>query len=65
MKSSFEAFPNLISRHPEADIPLDGVKSHLIQAGQQQFVFMQFDQDVEVPENSHEAQWGVILEGKI
>ncbi len=56
-------FPDIIASHPEADIPVDGVSSRLIQAGQQQFVFMHFDKDVEVPEHSHEAQWGVVLDG--
>jgi quercetin dioxygenase-like cupin family protein len=26
---------------------------------------MEFERDVEVPEHSHEAQWGVVLEGQI
>ena len=58
-------FPDIIAMHPSADIPIDGIKSHPVQAGQQQFVFMQFDKDIEVPEHSHEAQWGVVLDGEI
>ncbi len=58
-------FPELIKQHPSADIPVDGVHSHLIQAGNQQFVFMEFEQDVVVPTHSHNAQWGVVLEGDI
>lgn len=26
---------------------------------------MEFDEDVELPEHSHESQWGVVLEGRI
>ena len=26
---------------------------------------MEFTRDVELPEHSHEAQWGVVLEGRI
>jgi quercetin dioxygenase-like cupin family protein len=26
---------------------------------------MSFDRDAEVPEHSHEAQWGVVLDGEI
>jgi quercetin dioxygenase-like cupin family protein len=26
---------------------------------------MEFTEDVEVPEHSHEAQWGIVLAGKI
>ena len=58
-------FPNIITGHQSADIPIDGVNSSLIQAGQQQFVFMQFDKDAEVPEHFHEAQWGVVLDGEM
>lgn len=63
--TSSNFFPYIITEQPGADIPVDGVKSHLIQAGQQQFVFMQFEKDIEVPEHSHEAQWGVVLDGEI
>ncbi|TKG94236.1 cupin domain-containing protein [Puteibacter caeruleilacunae] len=55
----------LISKFPKADIQLEGVDSRLIQAGEQQFIFMEFDNDVEVPPHSHNAQWGVVLEGEM
>ena len=58
-------FPDIINKQPIADIPLDGVNSRLIQAGQQQFIFMEFDQDVDVPAHSHKAQWGVVLDGQM
>jgi len=58
-------FPEIIATLPEADIPIQGVHSHLFQGENQQFVFMSFENDVEVPEHSHEAQWGVVLDGEI
>jgi len=58
-------FPEIITNLPETDIPIEGVHSYLFQGESQQFVFMSFENDVEVPEHSHEAQWGVILVGKI
>jgi len=58
-------FPEIIDRHPNADIPIDGLISKLIQAGDQQFVFMEFEEDVEVAEHAHNAQWGVVLEGEM
>ena len=58
-------FPEIITNLPEADIPIEGVYSYLFQGENQQFVFMSFENDVEVPEHSHEAQWGVILDGEI
>ncbi|MFQ6124475.1 MAG: cupin domain-containing protein [Candidatus Heimdallarchaeota archaeon] len=49
----------------EADIPIEGVRSHLLQGEKQQFVFMRFEKDVGVPEHLHEAHWGVVLDGEI
>jgi len=64
-KTKMTFFPDIITRHPSADIPIDGVDSRLIQTGRQQFIFMEFDQDIEVPEHSHNAQWGVVLDGEM
>jgi len=59
-------FPEIITNLPEADIPIKGLRSHLFQGENQQFVFMSsFENDIEVPEHSHEAQWGVVLDGEI
>jgi len=58
-------FPGIIDRHPEADIPIPGLTSRLIQAGDQQFVFMAFAEDAVIPVHSHNAQWGVVLDGEI
>ena len=58
-------FPELIKQHPSAKIPVDGVKSNLIQAGNQQFIFMGFEKIADIPTHSHNAQWGVVLDGEI
>ncbi len=60
----FKSHP-FFSKFPSADIPVDGVTSRLIQASHQQFIFMEFDEDVVIPAHSHEAQWGVVLEGEM
>ena len=65
MKKKDGQFPEMIDRHPRAKIPIDGVESRLIQAGNQQFIFMEFDKYVEVPTHSHNAQWGVVLDGRM
>ncbi|MHC4620822.1 MAG: cupin domain-containing protein [Planctomycetota bacterium] len=59
-----EIFPEPIRNLPEADIPLSGIKAYLLQAENHQILFMEFSEDVEVPEHSHESQWGVALAGK-
>lgn len=58
-------FPEIIASLPTAELPIAGVSSYLFQGESQQFIFMSFDQDVAVPEHAHEAQWGVVLDGRI
>jgi len=58
-------FPEIITGLPEADIPIEGLRSYLFQGENQQFVFMSFENDVEVPEHCHQAQWGVVLDGEV
>ena len=61
----FPFFPHIISQHAPANIPLEGISSHLVQAGEQQFIFMSCDRDVEVDAHTHNAQWGVVLDGEM
>ncbi len=60
-----EYFPNIITNLPEADIPIKGVHAYLLQSENQQILFMSFENDVEITEHSHEAQWGVVLDKEI
>lgn len=58
-------FPQPIKTLPEADIPLEGVSAYLSQSDTHQVVFMEFAYDVELPEHSHAAQVGFVVEGSI
>jgi len=58
-------FPPPIEALPEANIPLEGIKAYLSQSDTHQIIFMEFENDVDLPEHSHAAQVGFILEGKI
>ncbi|KAA3642770.1 MAG: cupin domain-containing protein [Chloroflexi bacterium] len=58
-------FPGPIQALPSADIPLDGVTAFLSQSNSHQIIFMHFDEEVELTEHAHEAQWGIVLEGSI
>lgn len=58
-------FPEPITGLPGADIPLEGLKAYLSQSDTHQIIFMEFEKDVELPEHSHAAQVGFVLEGKI
>jgi len=60
-----QIFPKPITDLPEADVPIKGIKAYLSQGSNHQVVFMQFSEEVDVPEHSHESQWGIVLEGKI
>jgi quercetin dioxygenase-like cupin family protein len=60
-----EIFPEPITKLPEADIPLTGVKAYLSQSDSHQIIFMQFEEDIDLPEHSHAAQIGIVLEGEI
>lgn len=58
-------FPDPIQSLPEADIPLKGVKAFLSQSDNHQIIFMEFSENVDLPEHNHESQWAVVLEGEI
>lgn len=60
-----DVFPEAILNLPEADVPIKGAKAYLHQAESSQILFMEFSEDVELPEHFHNAQWGIVLEGKI
>ncbi len=60
-----EIFPGPIRNLPLADIPLDGLKAYLSQAQNHQILFMEFAEDAQVPQHSHEAQWTIVVAGKI
>jgi len=58
-------FPGPVLNLPGADIPLNGIRAYLSQGSNHQIIFMEFSEDVELPQHAHESQWGVVLEGKI
>ena len=58
-------FPKIITCLPQADIPIEGLTSYLLQGTNHQVISMSFEKDVEVPEHSHEAQWGIVIDGEI
>jgi mannose-6-phosphate isomerase-like protein (cupin superfamily) len=60
-----ETFPEPILRLPIADIPIPGLSARLSESEGHQILFMRFSQDADIPEHSHESQWGVVLTGRI
>jgi len=60
-----EIFPAPIRNLPAADIPIEGLNAYLSQADTHQIIFMEFKKDADLPEHSHAAQIGIVLEGRI
>lgn len=58
-------FPEPIRNLPVADIPLHGLTAFISQSESHQVLFMQFENSVDLPEHSHAAQVGFVLEGQI
>jgi quercetin dioxygenase-like cupin family protein len=58
-------FPKPVASLPQADIPIDGISAFLSQSDTHQIIFMEFEKDVALPEHSHAAQVGFVIEGKI
>jgi quercetin dioxygenase-like cupin family protein len=60
-----EFFPEIITELPQARVPGEGVRAFLLQGEGKQVAFVAFDADVDAPEESHAAQWVVVLEGEV
>jgi quercetin dioxygenase-like cupin family protein len=58
-------FPEPITQLPQADMPFTNYEAYISQAENHQIIFMQFHEELILPEHSHESQWGIVLEGKI
>jgi quercetin dioxygenase-like cupin family protein len=59
-------FPEVITRLPEADIQLKGVRAWILQGEKQQLVFFEMESSAKVPEHTHDySQWGIMIEGKM
>ncbi|HOE57927.1 MAG TPA: cupin domain-containing protein [Bacillota bacterium] len=58
-------FPDPILKLPKADIPLEGITAFLSQGENHQIIFMEFSNDVDLPEHSHAGQIGIVLGGRI
>ena len=58
-------YPEILTNLQEADIPFDGVKGWISQSEDHQIVFMEIEAIGIVPEHSHGAQWGIVVEGEM
>lgn len=59
-----DILPDMITCLPEIIMPSEDIKGHLIQGKKNQSVFFIVKAGVFLPEHTHAAQWGVVLEGE-
>ncbi len=59
------SYPAVITRLPEADVPLDGIRGWLSQGQGHQILFVEIDAGSELPAHSHGDQWGIVVEGEM
>lgn len=59
------AYPDMLRNLPEIDVPLEGVRGWLMQAGERQVAFFDIQPVGNVPAHSHGAQWGIVIEGEM
>jgi quercetin dioxygenase-like cupin family protein len=60
-----DKFPKFITALPEIELPIPGARGWLLQGDEQQVVFVEFDEDAEVPEHTHDEQWELAITGKV
>lgn len=58
-------YPDIIKDLPKISIPIKGVKAYKLQGENNQLVFFEFAEEINIPEHSHKAQWGIVVEGRI
>ena len=58
-------FPNIVRSLPEADAPFRDITLWLLRGPTASLIFVEASADSEVPEHSHEAQWGIVVAGEL
>ncbi len=59
------SWPDFVQALPEVDLPFPGVRGWMIQGNDQQVVFAEFAETIEVPKHTHAEQWEFTLAGKV
>jgi quercetin dioxygenase-like cupin family protein len=60
-----KTYPDFIKNLPQADLPLPDAVGHLLSGSQAQVVFFELPAGMTFPPHSHNAQWGVVVSGKL
>ncbi|QLA17509.1 cupin domain-containing protein [Desulfolutivibrio sulfoxidireducens] len=56
--------PAMISKLPEISMPMEEVKGYLIQGQTNQAIFFIVKAGTLLPDHTHAAQWGIIIDGE-
>jgi len=57
-------YPPMLRDLPEIDIPIEGIRGWLLKSEDKQVVFFDIEPVGKMPDHSHCAQWGIMLDGK-
>jgi quercetin dioxygenase-like cupin family protein len=58
-------YPEMIKSLPEIEIPIDGIRGWLLQSTNKQVVFFEIEPVGNMPDHSHCAQWGIVIDGEM
>ena len=58
-------YPEMIHNLPEIEIPIDGIRGWLLQSTDKQVVFFEIEPVGKMPDHSHCAQWGIVIDGEM
>ncbi len=58
-------FPEIITRMPQAKLPVSGLKAHVMRSEHGLVAFFEATDDTTIPPHAHKAQWGTVLEGEV
>ncbi len=62
----YTAYPNVILSLPEAEIAFKGARAWIMQGENNQIVFFEFEEGVDLPEHNHVyPQWGLVIDGEM
>jgi quercetin dioxygenase-like cupin family protein len=66
MNGKQTGYPDVITRLPEADIQIKGIKARILQGEKHQLAFFEMEPSALVPEHHHDYdQWGIMIEGRM
>ncbi len=60
-----DGFSEFMKEIQKGEINTKGLKSYIFQGEDKQFIFVEVDENIEIKDHFHSAQWGVVIEGEM